>query len=59
LGATYIIEDMPGHAFECAEAGIKTVLFGDYPWNKADKLPAGVTRCSDWPAVLEYFRTQA
>ena len=55
LGAIALIDDSLSHVTECAEEGIEGVLFGDYPWNQADELPSGVTRCVDWPAVLEYF----
>lgn len=54
-GAEYLIDDTPAMVNEAARAGVRGVLFGDYPWNRADKLLAGVTRCKDWAAVLEYF----
>lgn len=55
LGAMALIDDSVGHVSECAEAGIDGILFGDYPWNQTNELPAGVIRCKNWPAVLEYF----
>jgi 5'(3')-deoxyribonucleotidase len=55
IGATYMIDDNLLTALDCARAGIKTILFGDYHWNQADELPTGVVRCKDWQAVLEYF----
>lgn len=55
IGASYIIDDVLDTTEKAATAGMRAVLFGDYPWNKADDLPKGVTRCKDWPAVLEYF----
>ncbi|OQA52154.1 MAG: 5' nucleotidase, deoxy (Pyrimidine), cytosolic type C protein (NT5C) [candidate division WS2 bacterium ADurb.Bin280] len=36
IQADYFIDDLPHYAKECADMGIKTYLFGDYPWNKAD-----------------------
>ncbi|HSX15228.1 MAG TPA: hypothetical protein VLF40_00370 [Candidatus Saccharimonadales bacterium] len=54
-GASYIIDDSLKTIRDCAEAGLGAILFGDYPWNQADELPSGVTRCKDWPAVLEFF----
>lgn len=54
-GAEYLIDDNLGNAFECAEAGINVLLFGDYPWNKTKELPAGIVRVRDWRAVKEYF----
>lgn len=49
------IDDQLKHCQAAASLGIKAVLLGDYPWNRTEKLPSGVTRCKDWPAVLEYF----
>ena len=58
-GASYLIDDNNNTATEAAAAGLQVILFGDYPWNQVDSLPAGVTRCVDWPAVLEYFDERA
>lgn len=55
LGAIALIDDSLEHVSECAKDGVEGVLFGNYPWNQIAQLPAGVTRCLDWPAVLEYF----
>lgn len=55
LGAIALIDDSLEHVTECAKQGIRGVLFGDYPWNQAEALPEGVTRCADWQAVLRYF----
>jgi len=55
LGAVALIDDSLGHVTCCAEGGVEGVLFGNYPWNQAAELPEGVTRCEDWPQVLEYF----
>jgi uncharacterized HAD superfamily protein len=54
--ASYLIDDQLKHCLAAAQAGIPSVLFGDYRWNQADSLPEGVTRCSGWAAVEEYFR---
>ena len=51
----YLIDDQIKHCIAAANAGVQAILFGDYPWNQADELPAGVTRCVDWVAVGEYF----
>jgi len=58
LGADYLVDDQPKHCFAVAENSVSAVLFGDYSWNRSVTLPAGVTRCKDWPAVLEYFNGQ-
>ncbi len=55
LGASFLIDDHLLHVKNAAECGLGAVLFGDYPWNRADVLPLGVVRCIDWSAVLEYF----
>jgi 5'(3')-deoxyribonucleotidase len=58
LGVEYFIDDQPRHCFAAAEAGIKTLLFGDYKWNHDLKLPEGVTWVKNWQEVLEYFTRQ-
>lgn len=55
LGADYLIDDQLKHCLATAEAGKKAVLFGDYPWNRIDKLPEGVVRCADWREVEACF----
>ncbi len=59
LGAIALIDDSLKHVSECAEEGLEGILFGNYPWNQADRLPSGVVRCLDWPAVLEHFDGRA
>ena len=54
-GATYFIDDSLTTVLEVANAGIESILFGNYPWNQSKELPANVTRCRDWLAVQEYF----
>jgi 5'(3')-deoxyribonucleotidase len=56
VGASYLIDDQPKHCLAAAELGITALLFGDYPWNRNDVLPKGVTRVKDWEEVEEYFR---
>lgn len=55
LNAFALIDDQISHLKPAAEQGIKAVLFGNYSWNQTDQLPAAITRCRDWPAVLKYF----
>jgi uncharacterized HAD superfamily protein len=55
IGASYLIDDQPKHCFAAAGVGVKAILFGDYIQTRDLKLPNNVTRCKDWPAVLEYF----
>lgn len=55
IGADYLIDDQPKHCFSAAEAGIESILFGDYAASRELKLPPRVTRCKNWQEVLEYF----
>jgi uncharacterized HAD superfamily protein len=55
ISADYLIDDQPKHCFAAAELGIKSILFGDYKWNRDIKLPKGVVRVKTWPEVAEYF----
>ncbi len=52
IGAVCLIDDSLNHVFECAKIGIKAIIFGEYPWNQTDYLPANIVRCPDWPSVL-------
>ena len=59
LGVYCLIDDNLRHVLETSALGIKTILFGYYPWNQSDKLPAGVVRVKNWQEVLEYFDGKA
>lgn len=53
LGAVAFIDDSVDNVEKVAETGIKSLLFGDYPWNRTDQLPENVRRVSNWDEVLE------
>lgn len=55
IGAKYLIDDSLEQALEAAHRGITVLLFGEYPWNQATKLPKNIIRVTDWKAVLECF----
>lgn len=57
LGVDFVIDDQLKHCLGAQKNGIKSLLFGDYNWNKMDILPDDVKRVKDWSAVLEYFKT--
>lgn len=59
IGAKYLIDDHPSNFEGMTEAGITVLLFGEYVWNKSDKLPKNVTRVKDWQAVERYFDGKA
>lgn len=48
-GAVALIDDKPSHLLGLDEASIEGILFGDYPWNRAESaLPERVKRVRDW-----------
>ena len=51
LGADILIDDHIAHAEDVAAAGLKAIVFGDYPWNQKEMLPEGMVRCADWTSV--------
>lgn len=51
LGASYLIDDHLEHAFSAANSGVEVLLFGQYPWNRADSLPAKIKRVKNWKEV--------
>ena len=56
IGANYLVDDQLKHCIGAAEAGIPSVLFGEYQWNRSETpLPSDVTRVRDWDGVAEYF----
>lgn len=58
IGAHYLIDDQAKHCFAAAEAGIVSILFGDYAESRGLELPLRVVRCQDWNGVLRYFDAQ-
>lgn len=55
LNVSYLIDDQLKHCISAAEAGIESIIFGDYPWNQIDEMPSSMTRCANWLEVSEYF----
>jgi hypothetical protein len=49
IGAIALIDDSPKYAIQCALAGIKSFIFGDYAWNR----DISMVTCHGWD-VLEY-----
>lgn len=58
IGADYLIDDQPKHCIAAGEAGIKCVLFGDYPWNRHIKPSKNIARAHNWEEVERYFYGQ-
>lgn len=60
LGVEYLIDDQPKHCISAAKDGVKTILFGDYKWNRFEhRLPEGIVQASSWAEVGEYFNVQS
>lgn len=55
INASYLIDDQPKHCIAAAEAGLRALLFGSYPWNRQFEPTNGVTRVCDWKEIEEYF----
>lgn len=55
IAAIALIEDHIGHAIEVAEAGIQVYLFGEYPWNASNSLPANILRVKNWQEVITHL----
>jgi 5'(3')-deoxyribonucleotidase len=55
IKADYLIDDQVKHVEACSNLGIKSLLFGNYSWNKDVKLNDNITRVNDWGEVLRYF----
>jgi len=54
LKADVLIDDHIAHGESVLASGLKEVIvFGDYPWNQAQSLPQGMTRCADWQVTEE------
>lgn len=51
IGAEYLIDDSSNHCNVAQRVGIQAILFGDYSWNRHDKLQHGVKRVRDWHEV--------
>lgn len=58
IGASVLIDDNPVYAMECAQAGIKVLLYDwelEYPWSKTEQGPVhdNIVRVSSWLEVEE------
>lgn len=55
LNAAYLIDDSAEHCLLANEAGITSLLFGDFGWSKGVDIPSSIVRVADWEAIQEYF----
>ncbi len=58
IGADYLIDDQPKHCLSAVKAGVKTILYGDYPWNREVQNIMGIARAHNWHEVESYFDGQ-
>ena len=57
-GAHLLIDDSWHYAHEVAHAGIPTLLFGEYPWNRQEPSSPNVIRVADWHEALREVRAR-
>jgi uncharacterized HAD superfamily protein len=53
VNAILLIDDQFDYANQCAEQGMKAILFGEYPWNNKAKLHDNMRRAKNWYEVEE------
>lgn len=59
LGVNYLIDDQVKHCIGANSVGVKTLLYGDYPWSKNVILPQDIKRVFNWHDVGEYFERES
>lgn len=53
VGAFLLIDDNIDHCRSAVAEGLEAILFGDYGWHQ--DVPDDITRCKNWPQVLEFI----
>lgn len=56
LGATYLVDDFPGHVQSALDYGVQGILFGKYGWQVG--APSTMVHIEDWAGVVEYLRSR-
>lgn len=57
IGAEYLIDDQLKHCLSANDAGITSLLFGDYKWNYTSKLPRSIVKVTSWNDIKDYFES--
>lgn len=57
IGARLLIDDQPRYVNECAEQGIRSILFGSYGWNSDLTEHQDIVRCKNWSEVVKYVES--
>lgn len=55
LGVVALVDDSLDHVKQCAEYGVKGILFGDYSWTSDPSSSQGVLHCKDWSSLVEHL----
>ena len=56
LGALCLVDDDLNYITQCANSGVRGVLFGNgYKWNRCEVLPSGVVRAKNWHEVERHL----
>ncbi len=53
-GINILIEDALHYANNCANEGVKVLLF-DWPWNQSEELHPNIIRVKSWQEILDYI----
>ena len=59
IGAEILIDDAPTYALECAQAGMKVLLFdlhGEYKWNKPTPPHSNISRVCNWKEAMKHVQ---
>lgn len=59
VNAVALVDDSLRNTSQVGATGRRAMLFGNYPWNRTDELPHGVTRYPNWPEIVESLVTAA
>lgn len=55
VGANFLIDDQPKHCLAASEAGIHSILFGNYGWSKEVKPSKNLVKIHTWSEVGKYL----
>lgn len=53
INANYFIDDLPHYVEEVANCNIKSLIFGNYPWNQKPINHENIQRVSGWDEILK------
>lgn len=59
IGAVCLIDDAPEHVNAAAEAGVRSILFGQYGWNMRHEVHPTVVRIPTWQETFAFLEKSA